>query len=180
MWNIPNILTLFRILLIPVFLLVFYLPIQDANFYAACIFVFAALTDGLDGFLARKLNQRTKFGAFIDPVADKLMVAASLIVVVVYHNTLWVTIPTLIIISRELLVSALREWMAEIGNSEAVAVSYIGKLKTVAQMVAITGLIWDQGLFVRVTAIMLVYVAAFLTIYSMFLYIKSAWKDLVS
>src|SRR5690554_3009410 len=104
MWNIPNLLTSFRIVLIPVLLVVFYLPLEHAHFWAAAIFVLAAITDALDGWVARKLNQMTKFGAFFDPVADKIMVAAALIVVVEHHQTLWITIPGLIIISRELII----------------------------------------------------------------------------
>src|SRR5690554_3143921 len=145
MWNIPNLLTSFRIVLIPVLLVVFYLPLEHANFLAAFIFVLAAITDALDGWVARKLDQMTKFGAFFDPVADKIMVAAALIVVVEFYSSLWITVPALIIISRELIVSALREWMAEIGKRSAVAVSSMGKLKTVAQMIALTGLLWHAN-----------------------------------
>lgn len=178
MWNIPNLLTFFRILLIPVFILYFYLPIENAHFVAACIFVFAAITDGLDGFLARKLNQFTRFGAFLDPVADKMMVAVSLIVVVEYHQSILVTIASIVIISRELIISALREWMAGIGKSESVAVSNLGKIKTTAQMVALTGLIWNANLFVKWTSIVLLYVAAVFTVWSMVLYLASAFSEI--
>lgn len=180
MWNIPNLLTSFRIVLIPVFLTFFYLPIQDAKFIAACLFVLAAITDGLDGYLARKLNQHTKFGEFLDPVADKIMVAAALIVVVEYHQTLWITIPALIIISRELIISALREWMAEVGKRDAVAVSSLGKIKTTAQMIALTGLLWDANLFVKTTATVALYTAAVLTLWSMQVYLMSAWSELTA
>lgn len=178
MWNIPNILTGGRILLIPVFLVVFYLPYEHANFLAAFIFVLAAITDALDGWVARKLDQMTKFGAFFDPVADKIMVAAALIVVVEFYSSLWITVPALIIISRELIVSALREWMAEIGKRSAVAVSSMGKLKTVAQMIALTGLLWHANQWVYVLATMALYVAAILTLASMYSYMSTAWKDL--
>lgn len=178
MWNIPNILTAFRIVLIPVFLAVFYLPYEHANTLAAFIFVLAAVTDALDGWVARKLNQMTKFGAFFDPVADKIMVAAALIVVVEAYSSLWITVPGLIIISRELIVSALREWMAEIGKRSAVAVSSLGKLKTIAQMVALTGLLWQANNWVVVLATMALYVSAILTIWSMYVYMSNAWKDL--
>jgi CDP-diacylglycerol--glycerol-3-phosphate 3-phosphatidyltransferase len=178
MWNIPNLLTSFRILLIPVFLVVYYLPIEYANFLTALIFVIAAITDALDGWVARKLNQFTKFGEFLDPVADKIMVAAALVVVVESYASLWITIPALIIISRELIVSALREWMAEIGKRSSVAVSSLGKLKTVAQMVALTGLLWNADTWMYVLATMALYIAAILTFWSMWVYLTTAWKDL--
>lgn len=178
MWSIPNLLTSFRILLIPVFLIVFYLPIEYAHFYAALVFVIAAITDGLDGYIARKLEQQTKFGAFLDPVADKIMVAAALIAVVEYHQSLWITIPALIIISRELIISALREWMAEIGKRDSVAVSTLGKVKTTAQMIALTGLLWSAGPFVIALGTIALYIAAILTFWSMYLYLTAAWADL--
>lgn len=178
MWNIPNLLTAFRILLIPVFLVVFYLPYEHAHFFSALIFVIAAITDGLDGWIARKFNQLTKFGAFFDPVADKIMIAAALIVVVEDYANLWITIPALIIISRELIVSALREWMAEIGKRSTVAVSSLGKLKTVAQMVAMTALLWQVSTLVKALGTMALYLAAILTLWSMYVYMVSAWQDL--
>lgn len=178
MWNIPNLLTAFRMLLIPVFLVVFYLPYEHASALAAFIFVLAAITDALDGWVARKLDQMTKFGAFFDPVADKIMVAAALIVVVEDFSSLWITVPALIIISRELIVSALREWMAEIGKRATVAVSSLGKLKTVAQMVALTGLLWQANNSIIVLATMALYVSAILTLWSMYVYMSSAWRDL--
>ncbi|MGX5913903.1 CDP-diacylglycerol--glycerol-3-phosphate 3-phosphatidyltransferase [Aliidiomarina sp. Khilg15.8] len=178
MWNIPNLLTSFRIVLIPVFLVVYYLPIEYANFLTALIFVIAAVTDALDGWVARKLNQFTKFGEFLDPVADKIMVAAALVVVVESYGSLWITIPALIIISRELIVSALREWMAEIGKRSSVAVSSMGKIKTVAQMVALTGLLWNADTWMYVLATMALYIAAILTFWSMWVYLTTAWKDL--
>ncbi|RUO55680.1 CDP-diacylglycerol--glycerol-3-phosphate 3-phosphatidyltransferase [Pseudidiomarina homiensis] len=178
MWNIPNLLTSFRILLIPVFLGIYYLPGSDANFWAAFVFALAAVTDGLDGYIARKFNQFTKFGAFLDPVADKVMVAASLIVVVETYATWWISVPALAIVSRELVVSALREWMAQIGSQAKVQVSNLGKIKTTAQMVAIGGLIWEANTFVIVTATILLYVAFVLTLWSMWEYLRAAWSDL--
>ncbi|RTE87191.1 MULTISPECIES: CDP-diacylglycerol--glycerol-3-phosphate 3-phosphatidyltransferase [Gammaproteobacteria] len=183
-WNVPNILTSFRIVLIPVFLAVFYMPIPYATFWAAVIFVLAAITDGLDGYIARKLDQHTQFGAFLDPVADKIMVAAALVVVVEYHNSLWVTIPSLIIISRELAISALREWMAEIGKRDIVAVSSLGKIKTTAQMIALTALLWDAPLvlwdvqIIKFIGVVALYVAAIFTFWSMVQYMVQAWKAL--
>ncbi|HET8817746.1 MAG TPA: CDP-diacylglycerol--glycerol-3-phosphate 3-phosphatidyltransferase [Pseudidiomarina sp.] len=177
-WNVPNLLTLIRLALIPVFLIIYYIPGQDAHFWAAFVFALAAITDFFDGYIARRFNQFTKFGAFLDPVADKVMVAASLVVVVEDYATWWVSIPALAIISRELVVSALREWMAQIGRQEQVKVSNLGKYKTIAQMVAITGLIWEANTFVIVTAAILLYVAFILTLWSMWAYLRAAWADL--
>lgn len=178
MWNIPNLLTMFRMLLIPVFLVIYYIPDTDAHFWAAFVFVIAAVTDALDGYIARKLNQFTAFGAFLDPVADKVMVAAALVMVVEDYASWWVTIPALTIVSRELVVSALREWMAQIGRQEQVKVSNLGKLKTVAQMVALTGLLWEANSFVVITATILLYVAFVLTLWSMWEYLRAAWADI--
>jgi len=178
MWNIPNILTSFRIALIPVFLIIYYLPGQEAHFWAALVFAIAGITDALDGWVARKFNQFTQFGAFLDPVADKVMVAASLVVVVEDYASWWISIPALTIISRELVVSALREWMAQIGRQEQVKVSNLGKYKTIAQMVAIGGLIWEANSFIVVVATILLYVAFVLTLWSMWEYLRAAWSDL--
>ncbi|MBO2577883.1 CDP-diacylglycerol--glycerol-3-phosphate 3-phosphatidyltransferase [Shewanella algae] len=179
-FNIPIALTWFRLFLLPVFVLVFYLPYSWAPFVAAFVFWLAAITDALDGYAARKLEQSTRFGAFLDPVADKLMVTTALVLLVEDYNTIWLTLPALFMIGRELVISALREWMAEIGKRGAVAVSWIGKYKTAAQMVAIIGLIWKQGDWMIYTAYALLYVAAFLTFWSMISYIKAAWKDLIA
>lgn len=175
--NIPNSLTLFRIALIPVFVVAFYLPWQWSNLLAAVIFVVAGLTDWLDGYLARKLEQSTPFGAFLDPVADKLMVAIALALLIEQQASLVFTIPAMVIIGREILISALREWMAEIGKRSSVAVSYIGKLKTTAQMVSIT-LLLAAGpklpAFLVPSGYILLYVAAALTMWSMVSYLKAA------
>ena len=127
--NIPNVLTLMRVALIPVFILLFCLPFSWSYWAASAIFAFASFTDWLDGYLARRLNQSTPFGAFLDPVADKLLVAVALVLLVAEHTNLWLTLPAIIIICREIMVSALREWMAEIGERAQVAVSSIGKWK---------------------------------------------------
>jgi len=177
--NIPNILTLSRIVMIPVFVFIFYMPVQWSYVVSAAIFSLAALTDWLDGYLARKLNQSTPFGAFLDPVADKLMVAVALAVLIEEHAALILTLPAIIIIGREIVISALREWMAEIGSRASVAVSYIGKIKTVAQMAAIIGLLaFPPSVVQSDIAIGLLYVAAGLTLWSMGLYLKAAWPDL--
>lgn len=179
--NIPNLLTLMRIALIPVFVVVFYLPFDWHNFACAAIFSVAAITDWLDGYLARKLEQHTKLGAFLDPVADKLMVAAALVLLVERHATPWLAIPAMIIVSREISISALREWMAELGERASVAVSYVGKLKTTAQMVAIIGLLANPVDFSRWEVWLsysLLYIAAILTVWSMVMYLRAAWPVL--
>jgi CDP-diacylglycerol--glycerol-3-phosphate 3-phosphatidyltransferase len=177
--NIPNILTLSRIVMIPVFVFIFYMPVQWSYLVSAAIFTLAAATDWLDGYLARKLNQSTPFGAFLDPVADKLMVAVALAVLIEEHAALILTLPATVIIGREIVISALREWMAEVGSRASVAVSYIGKIKTVAQMAAIIGLLaFPPSVVQSDIAIGLLYVAAGLTLWSMALYLKAAWPDL--
>ena len=179
--NIPNQLTLLRIILIPVFVLVFYLPFEWNNLVACVIFVLAAVTDILDGYLARKLNQTSSLGAFLDPVADKLMVAVALVLLVQQNPNLYLALAAAVIIGREITVSALREWMAEIGARKKVAVSALGKIKTIAQMVALGFLIFEKsvlGLPVYQIGLVLLYIAAFLTIISMFQYILAAWPEL--
>ena len=179
--NIPNILTWLRIAAIPLFVAVLYidepwLTTRQANIVSMWIFIVAAVTDWFDGYLARKWNQTSAFGAFLDPVADKLMVAAALIVLVELGRT--DAIVALIIIGREITISALREWMAQIGQSKNVAVSMLGKIKTVAQLVAIPFLLFDGKLFevvdCRLTGRVLIWVAAVLTVWSMFIYLKAA------
>lgn len=179
--NIPNSLTLIRIILIPVFIVVFYLNFRWAHQLAAAIFALAAITDLLDGYFARKLGQISKLGAFLDPVADKLMVAVVLVLLVQNHPTVWLTLPAAVIVGREITVSALREWMAEIGARRKVAVSFLGKFKTVAQMVALIMLIYReniQGLPIYTIGMVLLYIAAILTLCSMVQYIMLAWPDL--
>lgn len=177
--NLPNVLTLSRIVMIPVFVVIFYLPVQWSYLVSAAIFALAGATDWLDGYLARKLDQSTPFGAFLDPVADKLMVAVALTVLIEEHASLILTIPATVIIGREIVISALREWMAEIGSRASVAVSYIGKIKTTAQMVSIiTLLAFPPGEFWSWIGVGLLYVAAGLTFWSMILYLQAAWPDL--
>lgn len=177
--NLPNILTLSRIVMIPVFVAVFYLPVDWRFMVSAAIFGIAAATDWLDGYLARKLDQSTPFGAFLDPVADKLMVAVALTVLIEEHASVILTIPATVIICREIVISALREWMAEVGSRASVAVSYIGKIKTTAQMAAIIMLLAGvPGTWLAWSGTGLLYVAALLTLWSMILYLKAAWPDL--
>jgi cardiolipin synthase (CMP-forming) len=185
-WNIPNILTVLRIALIPVFLGIFYLPhnlyalgmhpSHTINLAAATVFALAAFTDWLDGYWARKFNQTSSFGAFLDPVADKLMVAAALIVLVEFGRV--GAIVSLIIIGREIVISALREWMALIGKSGNVAVAMIGKIKTAAQMLAIFLLLYYDNIGdfnTKVVGHVLIVIAAILTLVSMAYYIRAAW-----
>ena len=179
--NIPNQLTLLRILLIPVFVLIFYLPYEWSNLVACIIFSLAGITDALDGYLARKLNQTSSLGAFLDPVADKLMVAVALVLLVQQDPSLLLALAAAIIIGREITVSALREWMAEIGARSKVAVSVLGKIKTIAQLFALGLLIFKNSIFglpVYQIGLVLLYIAAFLTIISMFQYLLAAWPKL--
>ena len=181
MWNIPNILTLLRIVLIPVFVLVFYLPFAWARLACALVFALAAVTDWFDGYLARRWSQTSPFGAFLDPVADKLMVAVALLLLVQSEPTPILAIPAVVIIGREITISALREWMAELGARGRVAVSMIGKIKTAIQMIAILLLIYQQpllGLPIHSIGFVLLYVAAILTLWSMFVYLRAAWPSL--
>ncbi|EIJ42153.1 CDP-diacylglycerol--glycerol-3-phosphate 3-phosphatidyltransferase [Beggiatoa alba B18LD] len=173
----PNALTLLRIVLIPLFIGAYYLPSAWANELTTLIFALAAITDWFDGYLARRWNQLSAFGAFLDPVADKLMVAVALVFLVEAHPSAWMSIPSAIIIGREITISALREWMAELGQRATVAVSHIGKVKTSAQMLAITLLLYHEPIFTLPTdyiGFVLLYVAAVLTIWSMFVYLRAA------
>ena len=183
MWTIPTLMTLARIAAIPLIVGLYYLPIEteERNLWATVMFVVFALTDWLDGYLARKLNQSSAFGAFLDPVADKFLVCASLLILVhVGHADVLVA---LIIIGRDSAISALREWMAQIGASRSVAVHVLGKLKTVVQMVAIPFLLFDGQLFgVIDTALwgtVLIWIAGVLTVWSMVYYLQKAWPDIV-
>ena len=175
--NIPNALTLFRIVLLPVFVILFYLPYTWSYMASAAVFALAGFTDWLDGYLARKLDQSTPFGAFLDPVADKLMVAIALVLLVERYGAWWFTIPAVIIISREMIISALREWMAEPGKRTSVAVSYVGKIKTAMQMLAILTLlasIPETSGLIHWGGLVMLYVSALLTLWSMVVYIIAA------
>ena len=181
-WTLPTLLTWARIVAIPLIVGVFYLPLAPAtgNLVATTMFVVFALTDWADGYLARKLNQTSAFGAFLDPVADKILVCASLLVLV--HLKRADVFVALIIIGREIAISALREWMAQIGASRSVAVHMLGKLKTTAQMVAIPFLLFDGRLFgvfdTRPWGSWLMVVAAVLTVWSMVYYLRKAIPEI--
>ena len=180
-WTIPNILTLLRIILIPVLVLVFYSPLEWSYQISAAIFGLAALTDWLDGYLARRLQQLSVFGAFLDPVADKLMVTVALVLLVQDNPSPLFAVPAAVIVGREIAISALREWMSEIGERTKVAVSIIGKIKTTIQMVAILLLLYKLPLGpfpAHDVGVILLYVAAILTLWSMLVYLKAAWPIL--
>jgi len=182
MWNLPNKLTLLRIVLIPVFLLVFYMPFSWSDIAAAAIFALAGVTDWLDGYLARRLGQMSSFGAFLDPVADKLMVAVALVLLVSEKPGLLLAVPAAVIIGREITISALREWMAKIGERAKVAVSFVGKIKTTAQMAALVMLLYRHpvgGFPTEDVGIALLYLAAILTLWSAYVYARAAWPLLL-
>jgi CDP-diacylglycerol--glycerol-3-phosphate 3-phosphatidyltransferase len=186
--NLPTWLTLFRVALLPVMVVVFYLPFRGHNIAAAIVFILAAITDWLDGFLARRMNLTSAFGAFLDPVADKLMVAVTLFLLVQSHPSagwagILMAVTAAIIVGREISVSALREWMAEIGMSATVKVAMIGKLKTVMQMVALVVLIVQhekEATALRLYHIgeALLVIAGILTIWSGVYYLRAAWPML--
>ncbi len=176
--NLPTVLTLLRIVLLPVIVIVFYLPYEWARPLSCVIFLTAGITDWADGYLARKWNQVSRFGTFLDPVADKLMVATVLILIVEFDQSPWLTIPAIIIISREITISALREWMAEIGSRSQVAVSFLGKLKTTVQIIALSMLLFLKPLFgipIYRIGLVMIYAAAILTIWSMIVYLRAAF-----
>ena len=180
--NLPNLLTLGRILLIPLFVVVYAIPGEWTYVYAAGLFALAAFTDWLDGYLARRLNQSTAFGAFLDPVADKLIVVTALVVLIAHHNTAWLTLPGLIIVGREIVISALREWMAEMNRRGVIGVSWLGRVKTVFQMVAVVVLLANPPAFDRPWVLIgyaLIYIAAIMTLISMVIYLKAAWPSLI-
>ena len=185
-FNLPIALTWMRVAAIPLLVTIFYLPaswlsMPEKNALATSLFIFAALTDWLDGYLARRMKQESAFGQFLDPVADKLIVAAALLVLLNMDRVqVWVA---LVIIGREITISALREWMAQVGASKSVAVHMVGKLKTTAQLVAIPFLLFDGTLFGWLNAALmgtwLIWVASFLTLWSMFYYLQKALPQLL-
>lgn len=190
MWTIPNQITLFRIVLIPVFIVVFYLPVSWNHFGAFVVFWFAAVSDALDGYLARKLNQSSAFGAFIDPVADKLMVVAALVILIQDLQVWWISVSAILMIAREIFISALREFMSSRGKRDEIAVSQMGKYKTAAQMLGIMGLIWYPTYDIPLILFELPHeilnyaaygfyaLATVLTFWSMVIYFKAAWPEL--
>lgn len=182
MINIPTLLTLLRIFAIPIIAIFYMLSFPWAHPAAAILLALAALTDWLDGYLARSLSQMTQLGAFLDPVADKLLVAVALVMVLSAHLIPYLGVAAAIIIGREIAISALREWMSTIGKRVSVKVTTIAKYKTAIQMVALIMLVWyhpDSYFWLRWTGSILLYFAAILTIWTMCIYLKAAWPDLV-
>lgn len=185
-WTIPNVITIFRVLLIPVFVVVYFLDWKWAQEAGAFLFWLAAITDWFDGYLARKLKQSSEFGAFLDPVADKLIVAAALLMITHTYASIWITAPAILLLIREIYVSALREWMSQKGLSSTVKVSFIGKAKTMAQMLALIGLLSGLETFMGVSiywvslGYALLYIAAVLSTWSMLEYSRAAWAAMKS
>jgi CDP-diacylglycerol--glycerol-3-phosphate 3-phosphatidyltransferase len=180
--NVPNLLTLFRLLLIPLFVVCFYSHHKWSYLASAGVFALAAITDGLDGYFARRLNQATAFGAFLDPVADKVMVAVVLVLMVERYATPLFALAAAVIVARELLISALREWMAELGKRAKVAVSVIGKVKTAFQMLAILillAVIPEHHHPMMKVGLFCLYIAVGLTLWSAFIYLRAAWPMLL-
>ena len=176
--TLPTAITLFRIALIPLFVLVFYLPFGWANVVATIIFAIASLSDWVDGYLARSMQLESSFGAFLDPVADKLMVVVVIVLLVEANPSIYVALPSIVIVAREISISALREWMAQLGASTTVKVSFIGKTKTVAQMLALGFMIFSEPLMgfpVFQIGLGIYYLAALLTLVSMVIYLRAAW-----
>lgn len=180
--NLPNILTLSRILMIPLMVFCFYYwPADNAHYIAAWVFMIASFTDFADGYLARKLDQSTPLGAFLDPVADKLSVVIALTLLAEHYSSILLTLPAIVIIGREVIISALREWMAELGQSAEVAVSYIGKVKTFLQMSSITMVMgFAEDHWMGILGMVGLYVAAILTVWSMVQYLRAAWPQLMA
>jgi CDP-diacylglycerol--glycerol-3-phosphate 3-phosphatidyltransferase len=177
--TLPTVLTLGRLVLVPILVLLFYLPFEWAGPAAAVVFALGGFTDWLDGYLARRLNQTSSFGAFLDPVADKVMVAIVLVMLVQANPHLWMALPAMVIIGREIVISALREWMAEIGQRAQVAVSSLGKIKTVAQIAALLLMLYHDPIGALPTflvGVALLYMAALLTLYSMVIYLRAGWS----
>jgi len=180
-WNLPNALTWLRIMMIPAIIALFQLPYWWARPAACAAFALAGITDTLDGYYARKLGQTSRLGAFLDPVADKLIVAAALVLIVSSDPRWYVVITAIVIIGREIAVSALREWMAEIGASGRMKVTVVAKYKTIMQIVGLSLLLYDQdllGLPIYNLGLVLTAIAAVLTLWSMILYLRLAWPEL--
>jgi CDP-diacylglycerol--glycerol-3-phosphate 3-phosphatidyltransferase len=180
-WNLPNILTWLRIVAVPLVVLLFYLPHKWADAFAAILFAAASITDSLDGYLARRMGLTSRLGAFLDPVADKLIVTVALVLLVSKDHHFIVVLSACVIIGREIAISALREWMAEQGESTRVAVSSLGKFKTILQMVGLSFMLYRMplwGIDVYTIGLYLTVAAAALTLWSGLMYLKAAWPVL--
>ncbi len=180
--NLPIFLTLLRIAAIPVLVVLFYVPPPASTIGCAVLFALAAISDWLDGYLARRMNQTSAFGAFLDPVADKVLVAVALILLLQAQPAVTLALAVIVIIGREITISALREWMAELGQRASVAVTKVAKIKTTTQMLAIVLMLWREpvaGVDVYLLGFWLLLLAAVLTIWSMIMYIRVAWPILL-
>ncbi|URJ28348.1 CDP-diacylglycerol--glycerol-3-phosphate 3-phosphatidyltransferase [Candidatus Blochmannia vicinus (nom. nud.)] len=176
--NIPTYLTLFRVVMAPLFTMLFYLPMSWASTVCTVIFFVAAITDWFDGFLARRWNQTTNFGKFLDPVADKVMIISALILIAEHFHVWWVTLPSSSIIIREVIILALREWVAGIGNGNGIKVSWVSKIKTCVQMLALTALLWSPYEWIVIIGVIALYISVLLTFWSMCAYLYYAWHNL--
>ena len=179
--NIPTQLTVLRIVCVPLVFVIYYLPFQWAHYVASGLFLLAIITDWLDGYLARRLKQTTRLGAFLDPVADKIIICVSLVLIAAFYANLWVTLAASVIVAREIIISALREWMAEIGSRTKVSVQYVGKVKTTFQAIAIIILLMygvHSPIWLYWLGLCFFYCAVILTLWSMMVYLKTAWPDL--
>ncbi len=180
--TLPTAITLFRIGLIPIFVVAFYLPYVWANLAAAAIFALASFSDWVDGYLARVLKQESSFGAFLDPVADKLMVVVAIVLIVQANPSIYIALPSIIIVAREISISALREWMAELRSSTSVQVSFIGKAKTTAQLFSLLLMIYAEPIAqipIFEIGLGFYYLAVIFTIVSMVIYLRAAWPVIV-
>lgn len=176
--NIPTYFTLLRVFMVPCFAVVSYLPVYWAPMVCACMFFITAITDWFDGFLARRWEQTTKFGKFLDPVADKIMLITAFILISEHFHVWWVTLPISSMIIREIIVSALRQWIAIIGKYDKISVSWIGKTKTCAQMLSVFALLWRHDEWIIITGIIALYISVLLTFWSMYCYVYAARFDL--
>ncbi|URJ29660.1 CDP-diacylglycerol--glycerol-3-phosphate 3-phosphatidyltransferase [Blochmannia endosymbiont of Camponotus modoc] len=176
--NIPTYLTLLRVIMVPFFTVMFYLPVRWAPMICTITFFVAAVTDWFDGFLARRWKQTTRFGKFLDPVADKVMIVAALVLIAEHFHAWWVTLPVSIIIIREMIILALREWVAAIGSRNGIGVLWISKIKTFVQMLALTALLWSSDEWIVIIGIVALYVSVLLTFWSMCQYLYIVRYDL--
>ncbi|KAK2959237.1 putative CDP-diacylglycerol--glycerol-3-phosphate 3-phosphatidyltransferase [Blattamonas nauphoetae] len=172
--TVPTLISLFRLIIIPVIVLIYYFPFPHSKLVMGALVGLGAFSDFLDGYLARRFNTCSKFGAFVDPITDKIFVNAILILHMQTYHTWIVTVPTIIMVSREIIVTALREWMAQSGQRDVVGVKYLGKVKTATQMVAVLVLIFDDNKFLNIIGFVCLQIAAILSLVSMFQYIQSA------
>lgn len=176
--NIPICLTLSRVFMAPFFVMIFYLPMYWAPMVCAFIFFITAITDWFDGFLARRWKQTTKFGKFLDPVADKIMLITAFLLISEHFHVWWITFPVSSMIIREIIISALREWVAIIGKCNDISVSWIGKIKTCVQILSIFALLWSPDEWIIITGIIALYVSMLLTFWSMYCYLYAVRFDL--